>query len=1136
MRNIDNFFPIALVFVFLFFSASIASAKEITVDDNPGADFTFIQAAINASSPGDIIIVKPGTYEENINIEKNITIISESGNPSNTIIKSRNGSDDALRIWSNGVSIQGFSINGAKYAGIHLFGVNDCHITNNNLSNNGCGIDLYMFSSGNTLVYNQISDSVTGISLGDSLLNSLSNNSFLNCSNAISLFDSCNNTLKNNLISNNIEGISLIGESNSNTITGNIINSNKGTGLHLYDTYGNLIYNNYFNNTENAALDEFEPVLSTNIWNISKTASTNIVRGPYIGGNFWANPDRTGYSQTSSDSNKDGISDLSYNFIEDEFDYLPLVSLYNPEKPVFPIIAQYGMNSSLDIIIVKASSELPEADFNADPIIGNVPLSVRFTDISKNATEWHWDFDDGNTSTTQDPVNIFSQAGKYVVNLTVSNENGKNSTTKEITVNKALTEEKIYPVADFEAYPTNGNAPLSVLFTDRSKNAISHSWDFNNDGVADNNNPNPIHVYTIPGKYTVNLTVANDNGTNSKTLDITVNEIINSEKVLPEANFNAVPASGNAPLSVQFSDTSKNATEWHWNLDDGNVSTDRNLVHTFYTDGRYTVNLTVSNENGSNSKTMEITVNEAPIDENNLPVANFDAYPSSGNAPLSVRFTDLSQNAITRSWDFYNDGITDDDTETPIYVYPFPGVYTVNLTVSNENGMNSKTMTISVTEVNNEEKTLPTPDFSAVPASGNAPLSVQFTDLSKNATALSWNFGDGNTSASNNLVHTFYTAGKYTVNLTVTNENGSNSKTMEITVDKALSEEKVFPVANFNANPTSGNAPLSVQFTDLSQNAVSRSWDLNNDGTAESGEASPVYTYNDPGTYTAKLIVSNSNGTANKSAIINVLDGNSGGSSSGGSSSGGSSSSSGGSGGGGAGGSPELQSNVETKELSQTFVASGSSVRFDFPRNATSVLYITFNSRKTAGKTTTIVEMLKGKSTLVSQLPSAEVYKSLNIWVGNSGFATSGNIENSVICFKVAKSWMREKNVNQSSITLQRYSDNKWNSLPISLLGEDSSYFYFTAQTPGFSPFAITAGMITKEIVSKTQPTSDAKTQPGANVVNAVQNNTSNTIQASGPKSEQKSEKGKSSNLPVFAMVCMIALFLVTFLFRLDKK
>jgi PGF-pre-PGF domain-containing protein len=53
--------------------------------------------------------------------------------------------------------------------------------------------------------------------------------------------------------------------------------------------------------------------------------------------------------------------------------------------------------------------------------------------------------------------------------------------------------------------------------------------------------------------------------------------------------------------------------------------------------------------------------------------------------------------------------------------------------------------------------------------------------------------------------------------------------------------------------------------------------------------------------------------------------------------------------------------------------------------------------------------MLKGKSTLVLELPSGEVYKSFNIWVGNAGFATSNNIENSVICFKVEKSWIQDK-------------------------------------------------------------------------------------------------------------------------------
>ena len=94
-------------------------------------------------------------------------------------------------------------------------------------------------------------------------------------------------------------------------------------------------------------------------------------------------------------------------------------------------------------------------------------------------------------------------------------------------------------------------------------------------------------------------------------------------------------------------------------------------------------------------------------------------------------------------------------------------------------------------------------------------------------------------------------------------------------------ESEVLPIANFNANPMSGYAPLAVQFTDASQNAASRSWDFNNDGIADSSEVSPVHTYTAPGTYTANLTVSNANGTNSKTAPITVLQvtSNSGGSS-----------------------------------------------------------------------------------------------------------------------------------------------------------------------------------------------------------------------------------------------------------------
>ncbi|HZK60767.1 MAG TPA: PKD domain-containing protein, partial [Anaerovoracaceae bacterium] len=92
-----------------------------------------------------------------------------------------------------------------------------------------------------------------------------------------------------------------------------------------------------------------------------------------------------------------------------------------------------------------------------------------------------------------------------------------------------------------------------------------------------------------------------------------------------------------------------------------------------------------------------------------------------------------------------------------------------------------------------------------------------------------------------------------------------------ITVTPEPDNSKVTPVANFSTNITSGYAPLSVQFTDSSQNATSRSWDFNNDGMADSSDASPVYTYTAPGTYIANLNVSKGSLTDSKMATITVL-------------------------------------------------------------------------------------------------------------------------------------------------------------------------------------------------------------------------------------------------------------------------
>ena len=70
------------------------------------------------------------------------------------------------------------------------------------------------------------------------------------------------------------------------------------------------------------------------------------------------------------------------------------------------------------------------------------------------------------------------------------------------------------------------------------------------------------------------------------------------------------------------------------------------------------------------------------------------------------------------------------------------------------------------------------------------------------------------------------------------------------------------PVAAFTATPVTGSAPLTVQFTDQSTgSSLSYLWDFNNDGTADSTQKNPAYTYNTEGTFTVKLTVTNSAGT-----------------------------------------------------------------------------------------------------------------------------------------------------------------------------------------------------------------------------------------------------------------------------------
>jgi PKD repeat protein len=80
------------------------------------------------------------------------------------------------------------------------------------------------------------------------------------------------------------------------------------------------------------------------------------------------------------------------------------------------------------------------------------------------------------------------------------------------------------------------------------------------------------------------------------------------------------------------------------------------------------------------------------------PVANFSATPTSGTAPLTVNFTDLStNNPTTWAWDFDGNGTTDSSARNPVHTYTTAGTYNVTLTASNAGGPGSITKTAFIT-------------------------------------------------------------------------------------------------------------------------------------------------------------------------------------------------------------------------------------------------------------------------------------------------------------------------------------------------------------------------------------------------------------------------------------------------------
>lgn len=377
--------------------------------------------------------------------------------------------------------------------------------------------------------------------------------------------------------------------------------------------------------------------------------------------------------------------------------------------------------------ITGKSRVLPNADFNVNTTTGTVPLVVEFTDTSAGSpTGWSWTFGDGSISQEQNPVHVYTITGQFTVTLQVTNEDGSNTTTKEQFITGSTV---ILPVADFIGNTTSGIAPLAVGFTDQSTGSpVTWNWTFGDGATSDEQNPE--YTYTDTGTYTVSLEATNPDSSNTttKTDYITVTSDIQP----PVASFTGKPTYGKAPLTVKFNDTStRSPTSWSWDFGDGTTATEQNPVHIYTTAEKYTVSLTATNAGGSNTKTRNeyITAQATPP-----PTANFYGKPTSGKAPLAVKFTDSSTGSPTGWYWEFGDGTTD-TAQHPVHSFTAAGKYTVSLTASNAAGNTTKTRTEYITV----KSTTPTPTCTPSQCEPHEVPQVTGNITQANKVRLDWN-------------------------------------------------------------------------------------------------------------------------------------------------------------------------------------------------------------------------------------------------------------------------------------------------------------------------------------------------------------------------------------------------------------